>query len=370
MLAPIACDGRRRAGKASRRARRYRSLAVGSAVAAGFVLVAGTVRRAAHGRCAGAGACGSLPAAVPAATAASTPALASAVVVAEAAPLDRRSSPISSLIRDAAARPLPGRAQAIRRHVGARRALGLPAQRHGRFGVALRRSAPVFAACRSFRRHSPGAALASWRLGVRAVVVAASPAAAERGARLAAAHPRRGQPTQLPGHLRGERRRQRRQRAHRPLLRRPEPVRAHRIARRPARKVYRHNDVVQTALAAEPRGDDRAARHAELVPGAAAGRRRRHRRVVRGARRRQRARRRPRGQRARWSARATATATAIASGPTANRACCCAPRCSASMATCSRLGVLRRRRSASGPARQRDCGHAQARRLSRRQAGR
>ena len=92
------------------------------------------------------------------------------------------------------------------------------------------------------------------------------------------------------------------------------------------RKVFRHNDVVHTLWPAshvamiEQRGmlssfpallqagDDGIADWYEVR--------------ARG----QRARRRPRGRRPRRSSRATAFATAIGSGPTAPRGCCCAPR--------------------------------------------
>ena len=148
----------------------------------------------------------------------------------------RRSSADGRMIRDRAARPLPGGAQAVRRHLGARRAL--------RPSCAARRSTPSRAETTA-RRLSHAVALArSARSGLRgdrgrAGGVArsrrpgAADGAAERSARLAAAHPRCRQPAQLPGHVRGQRRRRRRQRPDLALLRRPEPVRAHRVARRP-----------------------------------------------------------------------------------------------------------------------------------------
>ena len=50
-----------------------------------------------------------------------------------------------------------------------------------------------------------------------------------------------------------------------------------------------------------------------------------------------------------WSSRATRTATAIASGPTAPPGCCCAPTCSASAARCSRPRPSPKSRSACAP---------------------
>ena len=179
--------------------------------------------------------------------------------------------------------------------------------------------------------------------------------AAERGARLAASHPRRRQPAQLPGHLRGQRRRQRRQRAHRPFLRRAEPVRAHRVARRPPAQGLSPQRRRPHGLAGEPRGDDRAARHAELVSGAAAGRRRRHRRVVRGARRRQRPRRRPRGQRARDPRARRPPLRLSALGRPRLRPAAARRGARRAWRRARDLGVLRRRDRHPAAARQRDC---------------
>ena len=131
--------------------------------------------------------------------------------------------------------------------------------------------------------------------------------AGERGARLAAAHPRRREPAQLPGHVRRQRRRQRGQRAHRRTSAkgRTSTSASSRSTAGSARSI-RHNDVVHTVWPASHVAMIEQREHAELVPGAAAGRRRRHRRLVRRSRRGQRAGRRPRGQRARDPRRATA----------------------------------------------------------------
>ena len=59
-----------------------------------------------------------------------------------------------------------------------------------------------------------------------------TPLAPQRDAGLADAHPRRRQPSELPGHLRGQRGRRGVELADCALLRRRQPVRAHRIPRR------------------------------------------------------------------------------------------------------------------------------------------
>ena len=119
-----------------------------------------------------------------------------------------------------------------------------------------------------------------------------------------------------------QRRRQRRQRAHRPFLRRAEPVRADRVARRPAAPGLSPQRRRQHALAGEPRRDDRAARPAQLLPGAAAGAETMV--SASGTRCRPRAGTGSPGTTPTCSSsrRATPIATAIACGPTRTRACC------------------------------------------------
>ena len=110
-------------------------------------------------------------------------------------PTSARQSADGQLIRDAAARALPGRAQAVRAAAPALgRAVGVPAQRdastprradRGRAPALLLRALALAA--------SLALALAQLQAGARGAAVA-RPAAqrAERRARLAAAHPRRG----------------------------------------------------------------------------------------------------------------------------------------------------------------------------------
>ena len=203
-----------------------------------------------------------------------------------------------------AARPLSGGAQAVRRQLGARRAFRLPAQRDGR-RRPIADAMPTPPACCRARSFRSACACAASARPLPAALAQAEPrrrrrAAGARGARLADAHPRGRQPAQLPGHLRRQRRRHGVERAHRALLRRREPVRAHRVARRPGAPacsatttsctrcgrpaqvaMVEQRDLLSSFPALLQAGDDRIA---EFVRGARAGRR---------------ARRRPRGQRAR-----------------------------------------------------------------------
>ena len=272
-----------------------------------------------------------------------------------------------------AARQLSGGAQAVRRQLGARRAVRLPAQRDGRRRAALTRRPR---ACRMLSRSLVPLALACAAIARVPAALAPAPAPA----------PPPAPPSEVRAWL----------------------LRIHDAA---SRRNFQGTFVVsggggvasarishfcegRTSTSASSRSTAGSARcsatttsctplwpasqvamieqrgHAELVSGAAAGGRRRARRVVRGARRGQRPGRRPRGRRARWSSRATRTATATGSGPTAPPGCCCAPTCSASAARCSRprpsptssIGVRPQPESVLQAMKQ-------ARRLSRRAAG-
>ena len=216
------------------------------AVAAGFTLVVGTFVVL--------GPTGA-PAPAPTLAGVAPPAVESPIVQASVARARGAGSSAVARQRQDDPRPAPralsGRAQAVRRHLGARRAVHLPAQRHGRRRAALRRRARSPPACR--RRALVPLALACAAIAGRAGSAGAVPircgvvAAAERDARLAAAHPRRRQPAQLPGNVRGERRAA------------VSPARGFRTSAKGAnqyeriesldgrqRKVFRHNDVVHT----------------------------------------------------------------------------------------------------------------------------
>ena len=214
---------RRRAAAARRRPARRRRRSrwlLPSAVAAGFMLVVGTfvvlrptgapapaVPTLARGRAAGSGR--------------SAPVVAGRRLREPAAPVagrrrqrpdDPRRRGSTATWRRTSSSPAPRRSACRPPSCAAPRSTPSRAETTADAACCRARCAPLALACaaiaggrrRRWPQPRPGAAVG----------------AAERGAGLAAAHPRCRQPAQLPGHVRGQRRRRRRQRPDRALLRR------------------------------------------------------------------------------------------------------------------------------------------------------
>ena len=373
VLAPAAVADRRRRPHRRVAARAGRWM-FASAVAAGFVLVAGTfaVSRT-----------GDAPAPAPVALADGR----RRVVRRLRAPTDarpRRGGARSARRRRAAGRragrqphdprrptrPLSGRPQAVRRQLGARRAVGVPAQRDRRLGIALTRRARV-PACRRSADPRLGGARAGRRR--RAAQVGGPALRRRRRARCApgccaSTTPRAGATSRAPSSSAAAA--ASRAPASRTSAKDRTSTSASSRSTAGSARSIRHNDVVQTVwpgshvamieqrgmLSSFPAllqaGDDGIAEWYDVQ------------------RRGQRAGRRPRGRRARDPGARQPSLRLPPLGRSRLRACCCAPKSSASAATCSRprrsptssIGIRPQPESVRA-------GDEEARRLSRRQAG-